>query len=319
MSASTTRVRFAPAPSGYLHVGSARSALFNWIYAKKTNGVFILRIEDTNAELAKPEFYDAITEPLRWLGLEWNEGPHYQSRRTKKYQAAIQQLLETGFAYRCDCSREDIDARNKASGFKGGYDGHCRNRELKDGPNVTIRFKTPKERHVEIKDAIRGKVIFNTNELEDFIIRRSNGTPVFLVANAVDDADMGITHVIRGEDLLNTTPKVKLLWEALGYGDSTQYANLPILVGEDKKKLSKRKNSVALGEFKEMGILPESMINYLALLGWGPPDGVEIRSLSEIVKIFNKSEYSALLLLFCLLYTSPSPRDKRQSRMPSSA
>ena len=286
MSTSTTRVRFAPAPSGYLHVGSARSALFNWIYAKKTNGEFILRIEDTNAELAKPEFYDAITEPLRWLGLEWNEGPYYQSRRTEKYQAAIQQLLETGFAYRCDCSKEDIDARNRASGFKGGYDGHCRTRELKDGPNVTIRFKTPKERHIEIKDAIRGKVVFNTNELEDFIIRRSNGTPVFLVANTVDDADMGITHVIRGEDLLNTTPKVKLLWEALGYGDSPQYAHLPLLVGEDKKKLSKRKHSVALGEFKEIGILPEAMINYLSLLGWGPDDDKEIRPIEEITDLF---------------------------------
>ena len=287
MSPTSSRVRFAPAPSGYLHVGSARSALFNWLFAKKTNGVFVLRIEDTNAELAKPEFYDAITEPLKWLGLQWDEGPLYQSHRSEKYLKAIEDLLKKGFAYCCDCSRESIEARNKVNGFKGGYDGYCRNRGVQDGPNVSIRFKTPKNQFVKIRDSIRGQVTFDTNELEDFIIRRSNGTPVFLVANAVDDADMGITHVIRGEDLLNTTPKVMLMWEALDYGQPPEYAHLPLLVGEDKKKLSKRKHSVALGEFKTMGILPESMVNYLALLGWGPNDDKEIRPIEEIVTLFS--------------------------------
>ena len=287
MSPTSSRVRFAPAPSGYLHVGSARSALFNWLFAKKTNGVFVLRIEDTNAELARPEFYDAITEPLKWLGLQWDEGPFYQSQRSEKYVEAIEDLLKKGFAYCCDCSRESIEARNKVNEFKGGYDGHCRNRGVQDGLNVSIRFKTPKNQFVKIRDSIRGDVTFDTNELEDFIIRRSNGTPVFLVANAVDDADMGITHVIRGEDLLNTTPKVMLMWEALGYGQPPEYAHLPLLVGEDKKKLSKRKHSVALGEFKTMGILPESMVNYLALLGWGPNDDKEIRPIEEIATLFS--------------------------------
>jgi len=251
------------------------------------NGIFVLRIEDTNAELAKPEFYDAITEPLKWLGLQWDEGPFYQSQRSEKYLEAINALLEKGFAYRCDCSRESIESRNKVNGFKGGYDGYCRNREVQDGPNVSIRFKTPKNQFVKVRDSIRGDVTFDTNELEDFIIRRSNGTPVFLVANAVDDADMGITHVIRGEDLLNTTPKVMLMWEALDYGHPPEYAHLPLLVGEDKKKLSKRKHSVALGEFQTMGILPEAMVNYLALLGWGPNDDKEIRPVEEIAALFS--------------------------------
>ena len=244
-------------------------------------------IEDTNAELAKPEFYDAITEPLKWLGLQWDEGPFYQSQRSEKYLDAIGELLKKGYAYCCDCSRESIESRNKVNGFKGGYDGYCRDREIQDGPNVTIRFKTPKNQLVKIRDSIRGDVIFDTNELEDFIIRRSNGTPVFLVANAVDDADMGITHVIRGEDLLNTTPKVILMWEALDYGQPPEYAHLPLLVGEDKKKLSKRKHSVALGEFRTMGILPESMVNYLSLLGWGPGDDKEIRPVEEIAALFS--------------------------------
>jgi glutamyl-tRNA synthetase len=262
------------------------------------DGTLILRIEDTNTELAKPEFYDAITEPLKWLGLKWDEGPFYQSQRVEKYLNAIKRLLDESLAYCCDCSRESIEARNKTKGFKGGYDGHCRDREIRDGPNVTIRFKTPKNQTVEIKDSIRGNVTFDTNELEDFIIRRSNGTPVFLVANTVDDADMQITHVIRGEDLLNTTPKILLMWEALGYGPSPQYAHLPLLVGEDKKKLSKRKHSVALGEFKTMGILPESMVNYLALLGWGPNDDKEIRPIEEIISLFSLEDINKALAYF---------------------
>ncbi|KIE49325.1 MAG: glutamyl-tRNA synthetase, partial [marine actinobacterium MedAcidi-G2A] len=223
MVLDTPRVRFAPAPSGYLHVGSARSALFNWLFAKHLNGTFILRIEDTNVDLAKPEFYEAITRPLEWLGLLWDEGPYYQSQRTEKYIEAVNSLLDSGHAYCCVCSREDIDSRNKETGFRGGYDGHCRNRQIKDGPGVTVRFRTPDSGTIVVTDLIRGKVEFHNSELEDFVIRRSNGSPVFLVANAVDDADMRISHVIRGEDLLNTTPKVILLWEALGYGMPPQY------------------------------------------------------------------------------------------------
>ena len=279
-------MRFAPAPSGYLHVGSARSALFNWLFAKNSGGVFILRIEDTNAELAAPEYYDAITEPLKWLGLEWDEGPYFQSEREALYLEAIDQLLQSGQAYFCDCTREQIDQRNIESGFQGGYDGYCRDRNLEETPTASVRFRTPDHGVVTVTDLIRGEVQFDNEELEDFVIRRANGTPVFLVANAVDDADMAITHVIRGEDLLNTTPKVLLLWEALNYGTPPTYAHLPLLVGEDRKKLSKRRHSVALGDFKDGGILPEAMVNYLALLGWGPSDEKEIRPIEEIISLF---------------------------------
>lgn len=267
-------------------MGSARSALFNWLFAKATGGTFILRIEDTNAELAAPEFYDAITEPLNWLGLEWDEGPFFQSQRQDLYLNAVDSLLESERAYFCDCSRSEIDQRNSDTGFQGGYDGHCREKGLIDAIGVSIRFRTPDSGETEVRDLIRGIVQFDNAELEDFVIRRANGTPVFLVANAVDDADMGISHVIRGEDLLNTTPKVLLLWKALGYGVPPIYAHLPLLIGDDRKKLSKRRQSVALREFKDDGILPEAMVNYLALLGWGPSDEKEIRPIEEIVDLF---------------------------------
>ena len=286
MTASTSRVRFAPAPSGYLHVGSARSALFNWIFAKQSGGKFILRIEDTNAELASPEFYDAITDPLEWLGLDWDEGPYFQSQRNTLYLDAIEALLKSQKAYFCDCSRSEIDQRNSETGFQGGYDGYCRNRGLLETSETSVRFRTPDSGKVEVDDMVRGRISFDNTELEDFVIRRANGTPVFLVANAVDDKDMNITHVIRGEDLLNTTPKVLLLWNALDYGDSPIYAHLPLLIGDDKKKLSKRRHSVALGDFKNGGILPEAMVNYLALLGWGPSDEKEIRPIEEIIQLF---------------------------------
>ncbi len=288
---SVPRVRFAPAPTGYLHVGSARSALFNWLHARRHGGSLVLRIEDTNAELATPEYYAAITEPLTWLGIDWDEGPFYQSERTEKYLAAIDQLVASGAAYLCDMTREEIEARNAETGFKGGYDGYSRDRtDIVDGPGVTVRFRTPDEGQVVIEDLVRGTVTFDNAELEDFVIRRGNGTPVFLVANAVDDADMGITHVVRGEDLLNTTPKVLLLWDALGFGPHPTYAHLPLLVGEDRKKLSKRKDSVALADFEAEGFLPEAMANYLALLGWGPKDEVEVRPMAEIIELFDLAD-----------------------------
>lgn len=251
----------------------------------------VLRIEDTNAELATPEYYAAITEPLAWLGIDWDEGPYYQSERAEKYLTAVDRLVASRAAYLCDCTREAIDARNAETGFKGGYDGHCRDRtDVVDGDGVTVRFRTPDDGRVVIEDLIRGTVTFDNAEFEDFVIRRGNGTPVFLVANAVDDADMGITHVVRGEDLLNTTPKVLLLWDALGFGERPTYAHLPLLVGEDRKKLSKRKDSVALADFEADGFLPEAMANYLALLGWGPKDEVEVRPMSEIVELFDLAD-----------------------------
>ncbi len=283
---SPPRVRFAPAPTGFLHVGSARSALFNWLHARHHGGTFVLRIEDTNTELVQPEFYDAITDPLQWLGLDIDEGPYYQSQRLQLYADAIARLLASGDAYFCDCTRVAIDARLAELAGRAGYDGFCRDRQVADGPDVVVRFRVPDSGSTVIDDIIRGHVSFAHAELEDFVIRRSNDTPVFLVANAVDDADMAITHVIRGEDLLNTTPKVQLLWTALGYGEPPRYAHLPLLVGDDRKKLSKRKQAVALADFQRAGYLPEAMANYLSLLGWGPPDDIEIRPMTEIIELF---------------------------------
>jgi glutamyl-tRNA synthetase len=281
----TIRVRFAPSPTGYLHVGGARAALFNWLMARQSGGTFVLRIEDTDHERSRPELIEAILGPLRWLGLDWDEGPYYQSQRGELYDNAIASLLASGSAYFCDCTREAIDARNADAG-RSGYDGFCRDRSVADGPGVVVRFLVPDGTTV-VDDIVRGRVEFANADLEDFVVRRSDGSPVFLVANAVDDAEMAITHAVRGEDLLNTTPKIILLWQALGYEAAPPvYAHLPLLVNEARKKLSKRRDDVALGDYIERGYLSEAMRNYLATLGWGPKDGVEIRPIGEIIEQF---------------------------------
>ena len=286
LRAVTTRVRFAPAPTGFLHVGSARSALFNWLYAQSTGGEMILRIEDTDAALRKPEFIDAIVKPLQTLGITWDEGPYYQSQRQRFHVDAVEQLVASGHAYFCNLTRDQADELAKEAGLPAGYHGWSRDKGLPDGPDCVVRFRTPDDGEIVIDDVIRGEVSFSSADLEDFVIRRSDGSPTFLVANAVDDADMNITHVIRGEDLLNTTPKVLLLWDALDFGEPPTYAHLPLLVNEQRKKLSKRRDDVSLMDFLSQGYLPEAMINHLALLGWGPPDDIEIRPIGEIVELF---------------------------------
>ena len=279
-------MRFAPAPTGFLHVGSARSALFNWLYARSTGGEMILRIEDTDAALRKPEYIDAIVKPLQTLGIDWDEGPYYQSQRQRLHVDAVEQLVESGHAYFCNLTREQSDELAKEAGLPSGYHGWSRDKGLSDGPDCVVRFRTPDEGQIVIEDVIRGDVTFSCADLEDFVVRRSDGTPTFLVANAVDDADMSITHVIRGEDLLNTTPKVMLIWDALDFGDKPTYAHLPLLVNDKRKKLSKRRDDVSLMDFLRQGYLPEAMVNHLALLGWGPPDDVEIRPITEIIELF---------------------------------
>jgi len=284
------RVRFAPAPTGYLHVGSARSALFNWLYARHTGGTFVLRVEDTDEAKTTQEFVDAITEPLTWLGLDWDEGPLFQSERREQHVAAVEKLVEEGKAYFCDLSREEIDQKATDAGLPAGYHGWSRDRGVADGPGVVVRFRAPDEGSTVIEDLIRGRVEVAHETIEDFVIRRGDGSPVFLIANAVDDHDMGITHVVRGEDLLNTTPKVKLLWDALGFGESPTYAHLPLLVNEQRKKLSKRRDDVALADYVARGYLPEAMCNALALLGWGPKDEIEIRPIEEIIEMFDLAD-----------------------------
>lgn len=250
---STPRVRFAPAPTGYLHIGGARTALFNWLFARRTGGHLLLRIEDTDLERSRPELIDVIFESLTWLGIDWDDEAVYQSARVDLYQDAIEQLLASGDAY------HDEGA---------------------------VRFRIPERGATTFQDVVRGEVTFEHDNLEDFVIRRSDGSPMFFVANAVDDSDMGITHVIRGEDLINITPKVILIRDALGLSGRPAFAHLPLIVNEQRQKLSKRRDDVSVGDYRARGFLPEAMANYLALLGWGAPDGVEIRPMAEIIELF---------------------------------
>lgn len=287
MTTPDVRVRFAPSPTGYLHLGSARTALFNWLLARHTGGTMLLRIEDTDTERSKPELIDVIFRTLEWLGIDWDEEPEYQSRRTHLYEGAAKRLLAEHRAYYCDCTRDQIDARAKERGGKPGYDGFCRDRGLGPGDGHVVRFRSPDEGHTEFTDLIRGHVSFPNADIEDFVVIRANGSPMFLVANAIDDVDMAVTHVLRGEDLLNVTPKVLLLRHALGHHDDPVFAHLPLIVNEGRKKLSKRRDDVAIEDYVARGFLPEAMVNYLALLGWGPPDGVEVRPLAEIVELFD--------------------------------
>jgi glutamyl-tRNA synthetase len=284
---STPRVRFAPAPTGFLHVGSARTALFNWLFARHHGGEMVLRVEDTDAALKTQQYVDAIVEPLRWLGLDWDDGPCFQSERRDLHAAAVEQLLADGTAYYCDLTRAEIEERCAAAGLPAGYHGWSRDRAVADGPGVVVRFRCPDEGTTVVDDVVRGRVSFGNESLEDFVIRRGDGSPTFHLANAVDDHDMAITHVIRGEDLLNTTPRVLLIWQALGYGAPPVYAHLPLLVNAKRQKLSKRRDAVSLDSYRRSGYLPEAMVNYLALLGWGPPDEVEIRPRDEIVALFD--------------------------------
>ncbi|HEX9683989.1 MAG TPA: glutamate--tRNA ligase [Acidimicrobiales bacterium] len=283
---TSPRVRFSPAPTGYLHVGSARAALYNWLYARHSGGSFLVRIEDTDTERNRPELIDSILDALRWLGLDWDEEPVRQSDQAGVHRKAVAQLLADGHAYHCSCTTEEVQARAKARGGPPGYDGHCRDRGLDDGPGVVVRFRTPDEGSTGWSDVVRGPVSFANADLEDFVIRRSNGTPTFLVANALDDVHMGITHVIRGEDLVSATPKGILLRQATGSGELPVYAHLPLLVNEQRKKLSKRRDDVSVSDYRDRGYLASAMVNYLALLGWGPPDEVEVRPVSEIIELF---------------------------------
>jgi glutamyl-tRNA synthetase len=281
-----SRVRFAPSPTGFLHVGSAQSALFNWLFARRNDAAFLLRIEDTDAERNQPELIDNILEMLHWLGLDWDGEPYHQSDHLNEHHAAAAQLYDAGLAYYCDCTNEQVQARNKASGAPQGYDGHCRDRGLGRGEGRALRFRSPGDGVTAWDDKIRGKVSFENSTIEDFVLLRSNGLPTFLLPNVVDDAAMEITHVIRGEDHVNGTPKYLLLRAALGHSGTPVFAHLPLLVNEQRKKLSKRRDDVSVSDYRDRGYLPEAMRNYLALLGWGPPDGVEVRPIEEIIELF---------------------------------
>jgi glutamyl-tRNA synthetase len=295
---SAPRVRFAPSPTGYLHVGGARTALFNWMFARRHVGTLILRIEDTDPERSRDDLIEGIQRSLHWLGLGWDEGPIRQSKRLDLYQDGVEKLRRDGLAYYCDCTPEEIKARgaglrapNAVIGSQMlGYDGYCRDRSLGPGPGRALRFRTPDEGETVVPDLIRGEVRFAHETLEDFVIVRSDGSPGFYLPNAVDDVDQGITHVIRGEDLLSATPRVLLLRRALGWHDQPVFAHLPLIVDEQRRRLSKRRHSVAVEEYRAKGYLSEALRNYLALLGWTPADGREIAPIEELIRQFEPAD-----------------------------
>jgi glutamyl-tRNA synthetase len=279
------RVRFAPSPTGYFHVGGARTALYNWVFARQQGGTFILRIEDTDEERNQEAWVEGIYDAMRWIGLDWDE-LYRQSERAALYHAAATQLEAGGHAYWCDCTREAIDARAKDRGGPPGYDGFCRDRELKAGEGRALRFRTPDEGVTVVHDVIRGDVEFPNATIDDPVVVRSTGVPIFVLANVVDDADMAISHVIRAEEHLPTTPKYLLVRDALGLGAPPVFAHVPLIVNEKRQKLSKRRDPVALELYREEGYLPEVMVNYLALIGWAPQDGRERFTVEEMIDVF---------------------------------
>jgi glutamyl-tRNA synthetase len=280
--------RFAPSPTGYLHVGGVRTALFSWLHARKHGGKFVLRIEDTDRERSTNESINAILEGMTWLGLDYDEGPFYQTQRLDRYNQVIDQLLEQGLAYRCNCSQERLEALREAqmrNKQKPRYDGLCRGGEFSEEEPHVIRFRNPQEGSVVVDDLVRGKVVFDNNELDDLIIRRSDGTPTYNLSVVVDDLDMGITEVIRGDDHLNNTPRQINILAALGE-KPPRYAHVPMILGDDGARLSKRHGAVSVMDYHRQGILPEALLNYLVRLGWSHGDQ-EIFTLDEMVELFN--------------------------------
>ena len=285
---SAIRTRFAPSPTGYLHIGGARTALYCWLFARKTKGTFILRIEDTDLERSTPESVQAILEGMSWLQLDYDEGPYYQTQRFDRYREVIQQLLSEQKAYRCYCSKERLEQlreKQMANKEKPRYDGHCRGlTDIKSEPCV-VRFKNPLENTVTFDDLIRGKLTFANSELDDLIIARTDGTPTYNFTVVVDDADMQITHVIRGDDHINNTPRQINILIALGV-TPPHYAHVPMILGGDGKRLSKRHGAVSVMQYREEGFLSHALLNYLVRLGWSHRDQ-EIFSIDELINYFS--------------------------------
>jgi glutamyl-tRNA synthetase len=289
------RTRFAPSPTGVLHIGSVRTALFCWLYARHCEGTFVLRIEDTDRERSTDENVKAIRDGMAWLGLAEDEGPFFQTHRYARYAEVARQWLEEGKAYRCYCSRPELEAlraRQMAAGEKARYDGRCRERrEQRPGVDPVVRFRNPLEGEVVVDDLVRGRVVFRNAELDDLVILRSDGTPTYNFTVVVDDCDMAITHVIRGDDHLNNTPRQMNMLTAWGKAPPA-YAHLPMILGPDGAKLSKRHGAVDIREYREQGYLPEAMLNYLVRLGWSHGDR-EIFTLEEMVRLFDIADVNA--------------------------
>lgn len=286
---SRVRVRFAPSPTGFLHIGGVRTALFNWLFARQQRGAFILRIEDTDQSRSTEESIQAILAGMRWVGLDWDEGPFRQTERMDLYRGYAMKLLGAGHAYWCVCKAEELEARRKEAETKGlspRYDGRCRNVRITDPPgDAALRFKAPQEGRRIIDDLIKGKIQFDNAVLDDLIILRSNGYPTYNFSVVVDDALMGITHVVRGDDHLTNTPRQIPIFEALGF-PVPRFGHLPMILGADKTRLSKRHGATSIMAYKDMGYLPDAMVNYLVRLGWSHGDQ-ELFSRQELIEKFS--------------------------------
>lgn len=312
---SDVRVRFAPSPTGQLHVGNVRTALFNWLLARRAGGAFILRIEDTDAERSTAASERSILDDMRWLGLTWDEGPdvggpvgpYRQSERSERYRAALDQLFAAGRAYRCFCAPADLEAERQASlaaGLPPKYSGRCRGlapaevqARLEAGASAAVRFVIPPARDVTFRDIVRGDVTVSTDIISDPVIVRSDGSPAYNFAVVVDDAEMRVTHVVRGEDHISNTPRQILLYEALGL-TAPQFAHLSMVLGPDHAPLSKRHGATSVIEFRDRGYLPEALVNYLALLGWSPGDNEELLPLDQMAERFDLSAVSHSAAVF---------------------
>jgi glutamyl-tRNA synthetase len=280
--------RFPPSPTGFLHVGGARTAIFNWLYARHTGGRFILRFEDTDTERSSRQYVDAILESLLWLGIDWDEGPYFQTQRFAVYREYIQKLLDSGNAYYCTCPPERLDAMRQkamASGGKPKYDGTCRSLGLAAGPGAAVRFKAPLAGTTVLDDVVKGGIVFQNEELDDFIICRSDGTPTYNFAVVVDDITMSVNTIIRGDDHVMNTPKQIQLYKALG-SPLPVFGHVPMVLGKDRTRLSKRHGATSVTAYREMGFLPEAMINYLVRLGWSHGDQ-EFFTRQELIEVFN--------------------------------
>lgn len=294
--ASAPRLRFAPSPTGYLHVGGARTALFNWLFARHAGGTLVLRIEDTDLERSTPEMVQGILQGLKWLGITWDEGPYFQTERVSLYQAAAARLIDSGAAYYCFCSKEELERRRANAAAEGRpprYEGTCRKidreeaiRRRETGEKAAVRFAVPESGSTSFDDAVFGKVEFANSELEDFVLLRSDGSPTYHLSVVADDIDLRITHILRGADHISNTPKQVLLYQALGATLPT-FAHVPLILGPDKTRLSKRHGATSVTAYREEGIVPEAFRNFLALLGWTPPEGTpEVLGDVELTQLF---------------------------------
>src|SRR6476660_7392545 len=293
---SSLRVRFAPSPTGYLHVGGARTALFNWLFARHFGGTLVLRIEDTDLERSTPEMVEGILHGLSWLGLNWDEGPYCQTQRIDLYKEAARKLIDSGAAYYCFCTKEQLEQRRKKAAKEGRppkYEGTCRKldrtealRRKTAGEPGAVRFAVPESGTTSFDDAVFSKVEFANSELEDFVLLRSDGSPTYHLSVVADDIDLRITHIIRGADHISNTPKQVLLYQALA-AKMPVFAHVPLILGADKTRLSKRHGATSVMAYRDEGIVPEAFRNFLSLLGWTPPEGsAELLNDSELVRLF---------------------------------